>query len=381
MSTPPYSEGEPVKEDGYRGLLTIDLDALAENYRHLKRIASPATCSAVVKANAYGLGVEQVAARLQKEGCDTFFVATLAEAVRLRNTAKDAAIGVFEGVGLDTEEIFARVNAIPVLNSLDQIKRWAAFARSHPDRFPGGAPAMVHIDTGMTRLGLSAGDVATIAQQPDMLNGVRLDYVMTHLACADEPSRGLNREQLELFASLRSHFPAARTSIGNSAGTLLGPEFRGDLVRPGIALYGANPFTGLPNPMKEVVRLQGRIIQVRDIDRPLPVGYGATHTARPPCRLATVAVGYADGYPRSLGNRGFACIGEKRIPIVGKVSMDLIIFDVSDLPAHRVQPGGLVDLIGGGVPVDEIAEVAGTIAYELLANLGGRYRRIYQTSA
>jgi alanine racemase len=354
-------------EPAASGTLRIDLDALARNYALLRTCAAPAECAAVVKADAYGLGVAPVIQRLLREGCRQFFVATLAEAREARALAPDAEIAVFEGAVDGAPDALAALRVRPVLNSLEQVTRWRGRGR-----------ALLHIDTGMNRLGLSAADVAELAREGERLRGIELDYVMTHLACADEPEHPQNRAQLEAFDALRRQLPAARTSIGNSAGTLLDAAYRGDLVRPGIALYGGNPFSDRANPMEPVVTLVGRILQIREIGQPQPVGYGATYLAAPPARLAVVGVGYADGYSRSLGNRAAAAIGGERVPVVGRVSMDLICVDVGNLPREAVGVGGEVELIGPTVSVNEVAEAAGTISYEILTGLGRRLAREYR---
>jgi len=349
------------------GIVRIDLDALARNYAMLRARAAPAECAAVVKADAYGLGIAPVARRLLREGCGQFFVATLAEARELRALAPDAEIAVFEGAVNGAADALAALRVRPVLSSLEQVQRWRGRGR-----------ALLHIDTGMNRLGLSAAEVAELATHREWLEGTTLDFVMTHLACADEPEHPQNRAQLDLFDTLRRHLPAARTSIGNSAGTLIDAAHRGDLVRPGIALYGGNPFSDRANPVEAVVTLVGRILQIREIGEPAPVGYGATYLATPPARLAVVGVGYADGYPRSLGNRAAAAIRGERVPVVGRVSMDLICVDVGRLPREAVRVGDEVELIGPIVGVDEVAETAGTISYEVLTGLGRRLAREYR---
>jgi alanine racemase len=330
--------------------------------------AEPGECAAVVKADAYGLGVERVARRLEREGCRRFFVATLAEARELREILAGAEIYVFEGAVDGTVEALAQLKARPVLNTLEQVERWR-----------GRGPFAVHVETGMNRLGLSADDVAKVAPRRELLAG--LELVMTHLACADTPEHPLNRAQLERFDRLRRQLPAAPTSIGNSAGTLLGGPFRGDLVRPGIALYGGNPFSDRPNPMAAVVTLTAPILQIRELDEPQPVGYGATYLASPPARLAVVGLGYADGYPRNLGNRGAAAVRGRRVPVVGRVSMDLICVDVAALPRDSVSVGDAVEVIGPTVGLDEVATAAGTISYEILTGLGRRLRREYVGNA
>jgi alanine racemase len=320
----------------------------------------------VVKADAYGLGMVPVARRLLREGCRRFFVATLGEVAELRALDPDAEIYVLEGAVLAAVDELVALRATPVLSSLEQIERWRGHGR-----------ALLHIDTGMTRLGLSAADVRLLAGRRELLEGIELAYVITHLACADEPEHPLNRAQVALFDELRALLPPARTSIGNSAGLLSAAMYRGDLVRPGIALYGGNPFANRPNPMAPVVTVLAPILQLRDITEPVSVGYGATVTAQPPARLAVLGAGYADGYPRCLGNRAAAALHGARVPVVGRVSMDLICVDVSALPRDTVRVGDCVELIGPTAGLDEIATAAGTISYEILTGLGRRLVRQY----
>lgn len=352
--------------------LHIDLGALAANYRALCAIAAPAQVSAVVKANAYGLGVGPVAAALVAAGCDTFFVSSLAEGVELRVLQPAVRVLVLEGAGGDVAACLA-ARLVPVLNTPVEVRQWLALAH--------GAEAALQLDTGMMRAGLDAADLRELVAAPGLLGALRLTLVMTHLACADEPGHPLNRAQVERFAALRAMLPPAPTSIGNSAGTLLGPEFRGELVRPGIALYGGRPFASGANPMRPVVRLVARVLQVRELHEDATVGYGASARLRPPARIATVGAGYADGYPRALGNRGYACIAGVRVPVIGRVSMDLTTLDVSSLPADRVRVGDSVDLLGGGVSLEEAAELAGTVNYELLARLSTRLARSYHDAS
>ncbi len=350
--------------------LRIDLDALARNYALLRKRAEPAECAAVVKADAYGLGLGPVVRRLLREGCRRFFVATAAEARELRALSRDAEIGVFEGALAGTADVLAALNARPVLSTLEQVERWRGRGR-----------ALLHIDTGMNRLGLSSGDVTALAIRKDVLADLELDFVLTHLACADEPNHPFNAEQLARFNRLRQSLPDVRTSIGNSAGTLLDAAHRGDLARPGIALYGGNPFSDRPNPMESVVTLTAPILQLRDIGEPAPVGYGATYVAQSSARIAVVGIGYADGYPRSLGNCGTAAVHGRRVPVVGRVSMDLMTLDIGTLPRTAVRVGDPVELIGATVGLDEVAATAGTISYEILTGLGSRLVRDYVEAA
>ena len=350
--------------------LTIDLAAIVENWRRLRRRLAGGESAAVVKADAYGLGAERVAPALAAAGCRHFFIAHPAEGLALRQVLPAAEIFVLHGLGDAADELAAH-RLVPVLNGLDEVARWSALARARNGRLP----AAIHIDTGMTRLGLSPAEVGRLA--PADLAAIDLRLVMSHLACAEETANPLNREQLRQFLALRALLPPAPASIANSSGIFLGPDYHLDLVRPGIALYGGNPLAEGPNPMAEVVRLQGRILQVRDVDTARTVGYGATHRLPGGARVATVAVGYADGYLRSLSNRGFGYIGGIRVPVVGRVSMDLITLDVSMLDRTLVQPGTIVDLIGGPAALDDVAAAAGSISYELLTRLGRRYRRHY----
>jgi alanine racemase len=347
--------------------LVVDLDALARNYARMRSAAAPAECAAVVKADAYGLGARPVARRLLREGCTRFFVATAAEAAELRALAADAAIYVLEGARSGELEILADARATPVLCSLEQLERWSG--RGH---------ALLQLDTGMGRLGLGAREVDELARRPELLAGIEIDLVVTHLACADEPEHALNRMQLEAFECLRRRLPLARASIGNSAATFAGGAQRGDVARPGIGLYGGNPFANRPNPFEPVVTLSAPIVQVREIDAAQTVGYGATFGVAPPARLAIVALGYADGYPRALGNCGVVAIGGRRAPIVGRVSMDLICCDVTALPHDLARAGEPVEAIGPNVPLDAVAAAAGTIGYEILTRLSPRLKREYR---
>ncbi|MDF2368086.1 alanine racemase [Sneathiella sp.] len=360
--------------------LTIDLAALKENYRLLRDQAAPAECAASVKANAYGLGIERVGPALYEAGCRRFFVALPGEGVTLRALLPDAAIHILGGILPETEEVYVAHNLVPVLNSLHDIRQWAAYATDH-----GPLHALLHLDTGITRLGLLEAEIRELAATPELLENIKIDFVMSHLACADMPDNPMNREQLEKLHFFRSILPEALretpVSFANSAGIFLGAEFHFDMVRPGIALFGGNPRASTANPMREVVRLRGRILQVQDVDSEIPVGYGATFRTEGSSRIATVSVGYADGYFRALGNKAECAVKTIKVPVVGRVSMDIITIDVSKVPAEDCQPGAFVDLIGGAVPLDEVAAHAETIPYEILTSLGNRYYREYLDAA
>jgi len=350
--------------------LTVDLGALCANYRLLRDRAAPAACAAVVKADAYGLGAARVARALAAEGCRQFFVAQVDEGVALRARLPGAEIYVLGGAPAGDEGACWTHALRPVVNSLEELARFARAARRR-----GRLAVALHIDTGMARLGLAPAELDRLVAEPARLAPLDLALVLSHLACADEPDHPLNRRQRDRFRRALLRLPRAPASLANSAGIFLGPSYHADLVRPGVALYGVNPIPSRPHPMREVIHLQAKILQVRDVDRGTTVGYGASHTAPRRGRIATVGVGYADGLPRSLGNVGFAALGEVRVPIVGRVSMDLITVDVSALPAARA--GTSLTLIGGPCPIDAVAEAAGTIPYELLTRLGRRFRRRY----
>ena len=345
-------------------ILTIDLDALLANYRRLCELAAPAECAAVVKADAYGLGLAQAAPALARAGCKTFFVATLGEAKALRKLAPHATIYVLAGLMPGTAELFRERDLRPVLNSAEEIKEWASFSASKGETLP----CAVHIDSGMNRLGLSAEEVDSVANARD-------------LACADEPRHPKSEAQRKAFDRLRARLPKALASLANSAGILLGPDYGYDLVRPGIALYGGKPRRQGANPFQPVVHLKGRILQVRNVAAGETVGYGATRTLKAPSRVAIVSVGYADGLFRSLstkdGEEGLVVYtGSHAAPILGRVSMDLITVDVTHVPEKVSRRGQWVELIGPNVSAQEFAHHAGTIDYEVLTNLGRRaYRR------
>lgn len=373
-SSPPAPVLELERADA---ILRIDLNALKNNFALLRDRAAPAECAACVKADAYGLGVDQVVPALAAAGCTTFFVAHADEGAEVRPLAPGARIYVLHGVWSGTEEILHHHRLTPVLNSLPQLDAWAVFARANGNRLD----AALHVDTGMTRLGLDAGELEELVAVPGRLDGISLTHVMSHLCCGDEPGNPLNPAQLARFNEVRERLPTTPASLAASGGIFLGPEYHFDMVRAGIALYGARPTADDTNPMHEVARASARVLQVRDVDSPGTVGYGAAHKVTKPSRIATVSVGYADGYIRSLSGRGYACIDGIAAPVVGRVSMDLITLDVSEISRDKVVPGVFVDIIGGGADLDAVAHQAGTISYELLTRLGRRFRRVYQGQA
>jgi alanine racemase len=332
----------------------------------------------VVKADAYGLGMAEVAPALARAGCKTFFVATLGEAAELRALLLDATIYVLGGLLKDTGPVYRALGLRPVLNSAAEVEEWAAFCSAAREKLP----AAIHIDSGMNRLGLSADEVASLARAKGLLGTFELTLLMSHLACADEPDHAKNETQRKTFDSLRATLPKAPASLANSAGILLGRGYHYDLVRPGIALYGGKASRTGADRFAPVVELSGRILQVRDVPSGETVGYGATRALKRPSRIATLAVGYADGFFRSLsvadGKQGLQVyLGPHPAPLLGRVSMDLITVDVTDVPEEHARRGAFVELIGKQIPAHHLAAHAGTIDYEVLTNLGARARRRY----
>lgn len=360
--------------DGAGGLLTIDLGALVANYRRLVALGAPARVGAVVKANAYGLGALEVVPRLIAAGCRDFFVAHLSEAQDLLPVVpREVRLFVLNGLMPGAEAACAAAGIIPVLNSTDQLLRWAKVAMARGERLP----TVLQFDTGMSRLGMSELEAGALAADglTDILDVI---LVMSHLASADEADNPQSADQLRLMRTLKAAFPQAGLSFANSAGSFLGPDYHGDLLRPGIALYGGVPVPGMAEPPAPVVRLDVRVIQTRTVPAGARVGYGGIFTAPDEMRLATLAVGYADGLPRCLGGRGAVWFGDVRLPMVGRVSMDSIIVDASALPADALAEGACVEVIGPHQTLEDVAAAAGTISYEILTQLGRRYHRRYR---
>jgi alanine racemase len=361
-----------------RAVLRIDLSALRANWSRLNAETGSAECAGVIKADAYGLGLEEIAHALTSEGCRTFFVATLEEGRRIRHVQPGAAIYVLDGLLPGAETYYAGFDLAPVLSSLGEVDEWAAFCR----RKGRLLPAALHIDTGINRLGMPAAEVEALKAAPFRLADFRLSLVLSHLACADDPDSPKNEVQRLRFDALRAGLPAPRASLANSGGLFLGHQYHYDLVRPGIALYGGRALEGRPNPMKPVVRLSARILQVRDVPAGETVGYGAIWRVAKPARIATIAIGYADGFLRALsgptGKPGpVGYIGDHPVPVVGRVSMDLITVDVTDVPEALAHRGAWVEVMGDRVTVDDLTDMAGTIGYELLSRLSRRVHRVY----
>ena len=378
----PQGEGEPQITrpplagggwgEGAGAVLEVDLAAIVANWRDLCARHPSGPVAGVVKADAYGLGAQAVAPALAAAGCRHFFVATAAEAAALRPLLPGALLAVLNGLTPGTEDAVLAHGLVPVLGSLAELDAWTACARRAGRRLP----AMLHVDTGMARLGLAPAELDALAAAPSRLDGIDLRYVLSHLVASEAPGEAINAAQARRFAAACALLPPVPRSLANSSGILLGADFGSDLARPGAALYGINPTPGRPNPMRPVARLTARVLAVRDLPAGGTVGYNATWTAARASRVATAAIGYADGWHRAQSNRGAAVFDGRPLALVGRVSMDLTTFDATDHPG--VVPGAWLDLIGPARPVDAVAEAAGTNGYEVLTSLGPRIRRRYR---
>jgi alanine racemase len=362
---------------GLSGQLTIDLGALARNWRALDIISPGALTAAVVKADAYGIGIVEAVRALASAGTQFFFTATVDEALSVRATLPEAHVFVLNGLYPGAASLYVRQNLMPVLSSMAMLEEWLAKCVEKGEAFP----AALHFDTGMNRLGFRLNEAAAVRNRIEQL-GFSPQMVMSHLACSDQPSHEKNRTQLALFQSVLTHFPRVPASLASSAGLMIGRDYHFQLVRPGIALYGGRAVVGRRNPMVPVVRLDVPILQVKEARTGETVGYGAAYTLSRDSKLAILAHGYADGYFRSLSGtnargggkvflRGRAC------PVVGRISMDLTIIDVTELAPDLPVPGEMVQVFGPDILVDEVADAAGTIGYEILTSMKGRYQRSY----
>lgn len=367
------------------GRLTIDLDALGANYRRIASQVSPARVAGVVKADAYGLGAQRIAPALAAQGCRSFFVAMPNEGLALRPIVPDAQIFVLSGP-LDAEAVpaFRQARLVPVLNSASDLALWEAHGWDGSVQLP----CAIHVDTGMTRLGLDVAEATSFSRENALTKALLPILLMSHLSCGDDPGNPMNQQQLATFQTVGRSFQGIPCSLANSAGCFLGPDFALDLVRPGVALYGGAPHSDAANPMAPVVTAEARIIQLRHAKAGTPVSYGAAHHLERDSLIAVAAVGYADGFHRASsgagvplrdaspsGGEGF--LNGKRVRVLGRVTMDLTLFDVTDLGPDGVRVGDHVELFGANLPIDEAARNAGTIAYELLTSLGQRYHRHY----
>ena len=364
------------------GVITVDLGAIAGNWKSLTRVVAPARCGAVVKADAYGLGVARVIPALVRAGCGTFFIATPAEAETARTLAPKATIYALDGLLDGAGETFAKLGVQPVLSTFAEAEAWAALGAARGQKFA----CALHIDTGLNRLGIPARDVRRLAADAGLMSALNVSLVMSHLASADNPRDPKNRDQLLAFETLSVLFRGVPRSLAASDGLMLGPAYHFDLVRPGYALYGGQASMSNPSPVKPALTVKARVLSVVDVAVGETVGYAATWRAKRPSRIATIAAGYADGVPRSASGTdgrpgGQVLIGDVLAPIAGRVSMDLITVDVTDVPESAAQSGAFATLIGPGLSIEDAGYAAATIGYEILTRLGPRFARLYLEDA
>lgn len=363
--------------------LTIDLTAVANNWRDMAKRSGKARAAAVVKADAYGLGIEDVGRTLYHAGARDFFVAVPAEGATLRAYAPEARIFVLSGTWPGAEHFFFDYDLVPVLASEEQLAFWMSAVAEHGDH-----PCALHVDTGFNRLGLSIEEALALADDVSRPASFSPVLVLSHLACADDPSSPMNRQQLESFRRVSAAFEGIDSSLSASAGIFLGPEYHFDLTRPGIAIYGGEAVNGVANPMRPTIKAEARILQIREAKAGESVSYGASLKLARDSRLAIASAGYADGYQRSASGSGVGLrqtgiagahgfIAGHRVPVAGRVTMDLTIFDVTDVPADAIAAGDYIELFGPNMPLDDVARAAGTIGYELLTSVGLRYERHY----
>ena len=354
--------------------LVIDVDAIVSNYQTLRSKLTNAHCAATLKANAYGLGVKKIAPALDKAGCPTFFVATLDEAVELRKILNNnrKSILVLNGFLTGTGPICKQYNITPVLNNFCQLEKWVDFNATLEFR----QKAALHLDSGMNRLGLDNNDIGRLIKNPHILNKANIYLLLSHLACSDEPESTMNKRQLLEFHSLIRRLPRVMASLANSGGIYLGEKFHFDLVRPGLALYGSVP-GHLQSNLTNCISLYGRVLQLREVDKGELIGYGGTYELTKKSRIATIGVGYADGYQRSLSGLSTVFHHSSPLPVVGRISMDSITVDISSLPENELKEGNFVELIGKNFTIDQAASLAQTVPYEMITGLGRRHYRYY----
>jgi len=340
--------------------LSVDHSAIVENWRFFKKAAPSAAVSAVVKADSYGLGAIAASRALAQAGARVFFTATSPEALIVRKALGEGPqIFVLNGVATDDADALQSAKLTPVLNSIAQIKLWDA-----------RGPAALHIDTGMNRLGLGPEELVPAMSA---LKGTTLALVMSHLACASDVKHEKNAVQLKRFVDAATLFPKAPLSLASTGGILIGPDYHFDLVRPGIGLYGSGGLDADNPALSVAAKIEAPILQVRDVEAGETFGYGGTFAAAKKMRTATVALGYADGYLRSLSGRGYGFFAGAKRPLLGRVSMDLVILDVTG--CAEAQAGAMVEFLGPNAPLDEVAALSNTAPYEILTTFAGTVRK------
>ena len=358
--------------------LEINIDSIIHNYQLINNKVGNTECAAVLKADAYGMGASVIAKALDKAGCSTFFVATIDEGIELRAcfSKNEKQIAVLSGLLEGSEDIFYSNKLTPVLNDTEQIKKWAIYNKQKKI----SAPSILHVDTGMNRLGLTINELYDIIKNPTELKELHVEWIMSHLACGDQPRDIMNEKQLSVFLNAKKEFPNVKASLANSAGVFLGQSYHLDMVRPGIALYGSGSGSIPSKPLKQVIKLYSRILQIRTLSTGASVGYGASYRVSEATRVATVGLGYADGYLRSLSNCSWVFFNGLRLPVIGRISMDYITIDITQIASEKIKTGDFIEIIGDKFTLDDLATVANTVPHELLTRLGTRHHRIYSNT-
>ncbi|ENN91297.1 alanine racemase [Bartonella bovis] len=358
----------------YTAVAIIDISAIVANYTALAQHVAPTECSAVVKANAYGIGVEKVAPALYQAGCRTFFVAQIKEALQLKAILPpNVTLALLSGLPPTSEEFVAQAGIVPVLNSWHEIENWQMLCQEKSTRFP----AIVQIDTNMNRLGLDQKELQQLIKHPTLFEIADIKYIISHLANGDDCTHSSNYTQLTTIKKILAQLPACKVSLANSGGIFLGPDFYFDLVRPGIALYGINSHGKHTIPIKPVLKLKAQVIQSRCVEEGTPIGYGGSFITHRPSILTTISIGYADGWLRNLSNKGSVYFKGYKLPIVGRISMDSIIVDATNIEHDKPKRGDWVELIGEHQKIEDISIDANTVPHEILSSLGARCKRIY----
>ncbi len=364
-------------QNNYNGILEVNLDTISNNYINLKKtLKKKVCCAAVVKANAYGLGINKISKILFDSGCRVFFVSNMLEGIELRSILRKekennkAAIYILHGPSEKNLNEFKNYNLRPVLNSLYQLKKWEEYSLSENYK----SKIAIHIDSGMNRLGLNRNEVEEIIKNKFHLKNFNISLIMSHLSNAEEADSPSNDSQKEYFDKISKFFPDSKKSLANSAATLSNSKYHYDMVRTGIILYIGSKFSNISAKLKNSVSLKTHIISISEINKSETVGYGSTFKAKKKTKIATIPIGYADGFPRSLSNSGFAYINNKKVDIIGRISMDLTVVDITNI---ETEIGSEVIIFGTNSNLDDIAASGNTISYELLTNLGSRYKRKY----
>jgi alanine racemase len=362
-------------ECGASARLTIDLKAVQDNWLKLASFGQGATCGAVVKANGYGLGYEAVMQALYEVGCRIFFIATIAEGEAARKVFPSAKLYVFDGIIKGGVDRLIAAQLEPVIGSLEELDDWLASGYQQE----GKLKAALHFDTGMNRLGFSSAEAEKIAKK---IQGYAPSLIMSHFVNSQIADSPLNTKQISSFNHICQFFPGVPASMANSSAIFMREKPFYDVLRPGYALYGGNPTPFAPNPMRNALKLEARILTIRDLALGETVGYDALWTAKRPSRIATLGIGYADGIhiSASAGNTqigGEAYVAGVICPFIGRVSMDYLVIDITNTPHALLKRGDWVELLGDTITIDDLAKRSGVIGYEVLTRLGMRYARRY----